>query len=148
MSLESDVVAMLAAAREAGRRLALASTEQKNSALLELAKIIRGSRAAIVEANAKDLDRARSQGRTGAFVERLMLNEARIEAMAKSVEEVVALRDPVREAIESWTRPNGLQIRKVRVPLGLIAMVYESRPNVTVDAAVLCIKSGNAVVLR
>jgi glutamate-5-semialdehyde dehydrogenase len=148
MSLESDIVAMLAAAREAGRRLALASTEQKNAALLELAKIIRGSRAAIVEANAKDLDRARSQGRTGAFVERLMLNDARIEAMAKSVEEVAALRDPVGEAIESWTRPNGLEIQKVRVPLGLIAMVYESRPNVTVDAAVLCIKSGNSVMLR
>ena len=148
MSLESDVVAMLAAARAAGHRLALASTEQKNEALRAIAKIIRGSRGAIVEANTKDLERARSQGRGGAFVERLTLNDARIESMAKSVEEVVALRDPVGEEMESWERPNGLKIKKVRVPLGLIAMVYESRPNVTVDAAVLCIKSGNAVVLR
>jgi glutamate-5-semialdehyde dehydrogenase len=148
MSLESEVIAMLTDARAAGRQLGLASTEHKNTALRALAKIIRNSSIAILSANAKDLGRARGQGRTGAFVERLTLNEARIEAMARSVEEVVALRDPVGDEIEAWRRPNGLMIRKVRVPLGLIAMVYESRPNVTVDAAVLCLKSGNAVVLR
>ena len=148
MSLESDVIAMLTRARAAGRKLALASTEQKNAALLELAKILRASRKTILDANAKDLDRARSQGRAGAFLERLTLNDARIDAMAKSVEEVVALRDPVGDEMDSWRRPNGLMIRKVRVPLGLIAMVYESRPNVTVDAAVLCLKAGDAVVLR
>ncbi|MGO9450932.1 MAG: glutamate-5-semialdehyde dehydrogenase [Candidatus Binataceae bacterium] len=148
MSLESDVTAMLARARSAGRTLALAPTDQKDAALHALAKIIRGSRTAILAANAKDLDRARSQGRTGAFVERLMLNDARIETMAKSVGEVAALRDPVGSEIESWQRPNGLVISKIRVPLGLIAIIYESRPNVTVDAASLCLKSGNAVVLR
>lgn len=148
MSLESDVIAMLTRARAAGRKLALASTEQKNAALLELAKILRASHKTILDANAKDLDRARSQGRAGAFLERLTLNDARIDAMAKSVEEVAALRDPVGDEMESWRRPNGLMIRKVRVPLGLIAMVYESRPNVTVDAAVLCLKAGDAVVLR
>src|SRR5581483_11277687 len=148
MSLESDVIAMLARTRAAGRKLALVPTEQKNAALRELAQIIRASHAAILAANAKDLDRARSIGRAGAFLERLTLNPARIEAMAKSVEEVAALRDPVGDEIESWRRPNGLVIRKVRVPLGLIAIIYESRPNVTVDAAVLCFKSGNAVVLR
>jgi len=148
MSLESDVIAMLARARSAGRKLGLASTAQKDAALQALAKIIRASRAAILAANAKDLERARSQGRTGAFVERLMLNDARIETMAKSVDEVAALRDPVSSEIESWQRPNGLAIRKIRVPLGLIAIIYESRPNVTVDAAALCLKSGNAVVLR
>jgi len=148
MSLESEVIAMLTDARAAGRQLGLASTEHKNAALRALAKIIRNSSIAILSANAKDLGRARGQGRTGAFVERLTLNEARIEAMARSVEEVAALRDPVGDEIEAWRRPNGLVIRKVRVPLGLIAMVYESRPNVTVDAAVLCLKSGNAVVLR
>jgi glutamate-5-semialdehyde dehydrogenase len=148
MSLESDVTAMLARARAAGRKLALAQAEQKNAALLALAKIVRASRGAILEANARDLDRARSHGRAGAFLERLTLNESRIEAMARSVEEVAALRDPVGEEIEALQRPNGLAIRKIRVPLGLIAIVYESRPNVTVDAAVLCLKSGNAVALR
>jgi len=148
MSLESEVTAMLARARAAGRKLALAHSEQKNAALLALAKIIRASRSAILEANARDLDRARSHGRAGAFLERLTLNESRIEAMARSVEEVAALRDPVGEEIEARQRPNGLAIHKIRVPLGLIAIVYESRPNVTVDAAVLCLKSGNAVALR
>jgi glutamate-5-semialdehyde dehydrogenase len=148
MSLESDVIAMLASARAAGRKLALAHTEQKNAALLALAKIVRASRSEILEANARDLDRARSHGRAGAFLERLTLNEGRIEAMAKSAEEVAALRDPVGEEIETRRRPNGLTIRKLRVPLGLIAIVYESRPNVTVDAAALCLKSGNAVALR
>jgi glutamate-5-semialdehyde dehydrogenase len=148
MSLESDVTAMLARARAAGRKLALAHAEQKNAALLALAKILRASRSAILEANRRDLDRARSHGRAGAFLERLTLNESRIEAMARSAEEVAALRDPVGEEIETRQRPNGLTIRKLRVPLGLIAIVYESRPNVTVDAAVLCLKSGNAVALR
>jgi glutamate-5-semialdehyde dehydrogenase len=148
MSLEAEVTAMLIQARDAGRTLALAPTEQKNVALLALAKIIRTSRQTILTANAKDLERSRSQGRTAAFVERLTLNETRIEAMARSVEEVAALRDPVGGEIESWQRPNGLAIRKVRVPLGLIAIVYESRPNVTIDAAALCLKSGNGVVLR
>lgn len=148
MSLESEVIGMLARARAAGRRLALAHTEQKNTALIALAKIVRASRSAILEANARDLDRARSHGRAGAFLERLTLSETRIEAMARSAEEVAALRDPVGEEIEARQRPNGLAIRKIRVPLGLIAIVYESRPNVTVDAAALCLKSGNAVVLR
>jgi glutamate-5-semialdehyde dehydrogenase len=148
MSLESDVITMLASARAAGRKLALAHTEQKTAALLALAKIVRASRSAILEANARDLERARSHGRVGAFLERLTLNESRIEAMARSVEEVAALRDPVGDEIEARQRPNGLAIRKIRVPLGLIAIVYESRPNVTVDAAVLCLKSGNATVLR
>ena len=148
MSLEAEVTAMLIQARDAGRTLALAPTAQKNVALLALAKIIRTSRQTILTANAKDLERSRSQGRTAAFVERLTLNETRIEAMARSVEEVAALRDPVGGEIESWQRPNGLAIRKVRVPLGLIAIVYESRPNVTIDAAALCLKSGNGVVLR
>jgi glutamate-5-semialdehyde dehydrogenase len=148
MSLESDVIAMLASARAAGRKLALAHAEQKNAALLALAKILRASRGAILEANALDLDRARSHGRAGAFLERLTLNESRIEAMARSVEEVAALPDPVGEEIDARQRPNGLAICKIRVPLGLIAIVYESRPNVTIDAAVLCLKSGNAVALR
>ena len=110
--------------------------------------MLRAERGAILAANAADLDRARGFGMAGAFVERLTLNEARIEAMARSVEEVAALPDPVGEVIARWRRPNGLEISQVRVPIGVIAIIYESRPNVTVDAGVLGLKAGNAVVLR
>ena len=101
---------------------------------MALAAMLRAERGAILAANASDLDRARSSGMAGAFVERLTLNEARIDAMARSVEEVAALPDPVGEAIARWRRPNGLEISQVRVPIGVIAIIYESRPNVTVDA--------------
>ncbi|MGH7781599.1 MAG: glutamate-5-semialdehyde dehydrogenase [Candidatus Binataceae bacterium] len=148
MSLESDVVAMLSAARAAARKLALASTGQKNAALLTLAAMIRKSKSAILTANRIDLERARGGRRAGAFVERLTLNDDRIEAAARGVIEVAALPDPVGAVIDSWERPNGLRIEKRRVPIGLIAIIYESRPNVTVDAAALCLKAGNAAVLR
>ena len=148
MSLEADITAALARAREAAGKLALATTGQKNAALRELAPMIRASRAAILAANRNDLDRARSEGRTGAFVERLTLNDDRIDKIAQGVDEVAALPDPVGRTIEKWRRPNGLEICKVGVPIGVIAIIYESRPNVTVDAGVLCLKAGNAVVLR
>jgi glutamate-5-semialdehyde dehydrogenase len=148
MSLESDILATLARSREAAAKLALATTERKNAALVELARTLRAARAEILAANARDLARARDGGLAGAFVERLTLNPARIEAMAHSVEQVAALPDPVGRTIECWRRPNGLEIRKVGVPIGLIAIIYESRPNVTVDAAVLCLKAGDGVVLR
>ncbi len=149
MSLESEIVESLHAARAASHKLALASTEDKNRALRRLAAELRGAREHILAANRADLERARRQSdSTTAFIERLTLNDARIEAMARSVEEVAGLPDPVGETMASWTRPNGLRIAQVRVPLGLIAIIYESRPNVTVDAAALCLKSGNAVVLR
>ena len=146
--LEEQIISTLKRAREASRSLALASTTTKNGALFWLAKALRANAGAIVEANRKDLEGAKSSGRTGAFLERLTLNDARIEAMATSVEEVAALPDPVGDVIESFHRPNGLRIEKVRVPLGVIAIVYESRPNVTIDAGVLTLKSGSAVVLR
>jgi len=148
MTLEEQILSSLKNARRAASTLALCPTDRKNAALTLLARTIREQTPAIVAANRIDLEGAKSTGRTGAFVERLTLNEARIEAMAKSVEEVVALPDPVGEVIEHWTRPNGLDISKVRVPLGLIAIVYESRPNVTIDAGVLTLKAGSAVVLR
>ncbi len=148
MTLEAQILSQLRKAREASRSLALCSTERKNAALLSLAKALRANTPAILEANRKDLEVAKNSGRAGAFLERLTLSDARIAAMAKSVEEVAALPDPVGEVIESWSRPNGLQIRKVRVPLGVIAIIYESRPNVTIDAGVLTFKSGSAVVLR
>jgi glutamate-5-semialdehyde dehydrogenase len=148
MSLETQIISQLKKAREASRSLALCSTERKNATLTSLAKALRANVKAILEANRKDLDVARNSGRAGAFLERLTLNDARVASMAKSVEEVATLPDPVGEVIESWSRPNGLQIQKVRVPLGVIAIIYESRPNVTIDAGVLTFKSGSAVVLR
>ncbi|HEY6395285.1 MAG TPA: glutamate-5-semialdehyde dehydrogenase [Candidatus Binataceae bacterium] len=148
MTLETEIVAALKKARAASHSLALAGAEIKNAALAKLAGALRASRGAILAANGKDLARARADGRSGAFVERLSLDNDRIEAMARSVEEVAALPDPVGSVIEKWRRPNGLEISKVRVPLGVVAIIYESRPNVTVDAAVLGLKAGNAVVLR
>jgi glutamate-5-semialdehyde dehydrogenase len=148
MTLDSEVIAALTRARSAAPRMALATTPEKNLALKKLAGAIRASADKVIAANQKDLRRASEDGRTGAFVERLTLNPARIEAMAHSVEEVAALPDPVGGVIERNTRPNGLEISKVRVPLGVIAMIYESRPNVTIDAGALCFKAGNAVVLR
>ena len=148
MTVEADTISALTRARAAAPRMALATTVQKNDFLRRLARGIRGSRAEIISANALDLERARKSGRGGAFVERLTLDDRRIEAMAAGVLQVEALDDPVGTTIERWTRPNGLRIEKVRVPIGLIAMIYESRPNVTVDAAALTLKSGNAVVLR
>jgi glutamate-5-semialdehyde dehydrogenase len=148
VSLEAETLIALKRAREAARTLALCTSARKNQALGALAAMLRNERAAILAANAGDLDRARGSGMAGAFVERLTLSDARIEAMARAVEEVAALPDPVGEVIARWRRPNGLEISQVRVPIGVIAIIYESRPNVTVDAGVLALKAGNAVVLR
>jgi glutamate-5-semialdehyde dehydrogenase len=148
MSLETETLDALKRARHAARALALCSSAQKNQALGVLAAMLREEHRAILAANAGDLDRARGLGMAGAFVERLTLNDARIEAMTRGVEEVAALPDPVGEVIARWRRPNGLEISQVRVPIGVIAIIYESRPNVTVDAGVLGLKAGNAVVLR
>jgi glutamate-5-semialdehyde dehydrogenase len=148
MRLEEEILSLLKKTRAAAASLALCPTELKNQALLALAAALRAQTGSILEANRRDLENARAAGRAGAFIERLTLSEARIEALAKSVEEVAALPDPVGEIIEQWRRPNGLQISKVRVPIGVIAVIYESRPNVTIDAGVLTVKAGNAVVLR
>src|SRR5215472_15753102 len=148
MSLEAETIAALKRARAAAPKVALATTAQKNDLLRRLATAIRGSRAEIIRANADDVERARKAGRRGAMVERLALDDKKIEAMAVGVLQVEALHDPVGTTIEQWTRPNGLEIRKISVPIGLIAMIYESRPNVTIDAAALTLKAGNAVVLR
>ena len=148
MSLEAETLALLGRARAASRGLALSSTERKDRALGALAAMLRERGGEILAANAEDIARARLAGIAGAFVDRLKLSEARIEAMARGVEEVAALPDPVGETISRWRRPNGLEISQVRVPIGVIAIIYESRPNVTVDAGVLGLKAGNAVVLR
>ena len=147
-SIEPMMLYMGRLAREAAHALALAPTEAKNRALEAMAARLEANAEKILNANVQDLDAARAKGRDQAFLDRLMLDKARVAAMAKGLREVAALPDPVGQVIASWTRPNGLEISRVRVPLGVIGIVYESRPNVTADAAALCLKSGNAVILR
>ena len=137
-----------AASRAAARELALAPSDVKNAALHAMAKAVRGAEAGILSANAHDLDAARAAGQTSAFIDRLTLTPDRIEAMAQGLEAIAALPDPVGETAASWDRPNGLRIERVRVPIGVIGIIYESRPNVTADAGALCMKSGNAAILR
>ena len=136
------------AAREAAKALALATTAQKNDALMAMAAKIRRSAADILSENSRDLENARRKDLKGSFLDRLTLNEARLEAIAKGLEEIAALPDPVGEVMAKWKRPNGLEISRVRVPIGVIGIIYESRPNVTADAGGLCLKSGNAAILR
>lgn len=132
-------------ARAAYQTLAEATTEQKNAALHAAAKALRANMASILNANSKDVQQS---GVTGAMLERLILNEARVEAMAKGLEDIAALPDPVGAILAEWERPNGLKIARVAVPLGVIGIIYESRPNVTADAGALCLKAGNAAILR
>ena len=135
-------------ARAAARALALCSKDQKNAALRAMADAIEAAEADILAANAKDLEAAPGYGLNAAAVDRLRLDAGRIRAMAEGVREVVDLPDPCGEIIREWTRPNGMKITKIRVPIGVVGIIYESRPNVTADAAVLCVKSGNACILR
>jgi glutamate-5-semialdehyde dehydrogenase len=136
------------AALEASAVLAQASTQQKNEALVAAAKAMRACAADILGANAKDMDSARARNLSGALLDRLKLDEKRVEGIARAIDDVVALPDPIGAISAEWTRPNGLHIQRVRVPLGVIGIIYESRPNVTADAGALCLKSGNAVILR
>lgn len=136
------------AAQAAVHELALATTEAKNLALIEGAKAIRTHKATIQVANEQDVAAAKAKGLTPALIDRLVLNDARIEAMAKGLEAVAELPDPVGRVLAEWDRPNGLKIRRIAVPLGVIGVIYESRPNVTADAGALCLKAGNAVILR
>jgi glutamate-5-semialdehyde dehydrogenase len=135
-------------ARVAARKIASASTAAKNGSLIAAAKSIEQNASAILAANAKDVARAREAGHDAAFVDRLTLSEKSIHAMADGLREVATLADPVGEISELRFRPSGIQVGKMRVPLGVIGMIYESRPNVTADAAALCLKSGNACILR
>jgi len=128
--------------------LALADTAAKNAALSAAAGAIRAGAARILEANARDLSAARGANLTEALLDRLALDEKRVESMARGIEDVMALPDPIGATAAQWQRPNGLRIQRVRVPLGVIGIIYESRPNVTADAGALCLKSGNAVILR
>src|SRR5258708_18432489 len=135
-------------ARAAARVLALAGTAQKDQALAAMAEQIRARQGDILAANALDVAEAKASGATSAFLDRLALDERRVAAMAEGLEVVRALADPVGAVTERWTRPNGMTIERVRVPLGVVGIIYESRPNVTADAAALCLKAGNAAILR
>ncbi|MBS7543716.1 glutamate-5-semialdehyde dehydrogenase [Ancylobacter oerskovii] len=135
-------------ARAGARRLALAPAATKEAALKAAAETIRADAAAILAANAEDVARARTAGLTEALIDRLTLTPARLEATAAGVAEIATLPDPVGKVTESWERPNGLRLERVRTPLGVVGVIYESRPNVTADAGSLCLKAGNAVILR
>jgi glutamate-5-semialdehyde dehydrogenase len=135
-------------ARAAARVLSLSPPEQKDQALAAMERAIRANAAAILATNAEDVTEARASGVASAFIDRLTLTPARVEAMAEGIAAVRNIADPVGVVTESWQRPNGMTIERVRVPLGVVAVIFESRPNVAADAGVLCLKSGNAVILR
>jgi glutamate-5-semialdehyde dehydrogenase len=147
-ALEPLMVRIGKAARAAAAELALASSEQKNRALAAMADAVEAGTHEIVTANAAEVAAAKAKGLEAAFVDRLMVDKARVQAMAESLRAIAGLPDPVGEVTAQWQRPNGLMIRRVRVPLGVIGIIYESRPNVTSDAGGLALKSGNAAILR
>ena len=147
-SLEETMNAMGAQAAIAARELGRATTEQKNNALIAAAQNLRAQTEELLTANRLDMDIAKEAGLNNARLDRIALDAGRVEGIAKALEDVAALPDPVGDVMARWDRPNGLDISRVRVPLGVIGVIYESRPNVTADAAALCLKSGNAVILR
>ena len=147
-SLEETMNAMGTQAAIAARELGRATTEQKNNALIAAAQKLRAQTEELLTANRLDMDIAKEAGLNNARLDRIALDASRVEGIAKALEDVAALPDPVGDMMARWDRPNGLDISRVRVPLGVIGVIYESRPNVTADAAALCLKSGNAVILR
>jgi glutamate-5-semialdehyde dehydrogenase len=148
MDIANEILKLGQQARAAARRLVNLSSEQKNRILEAMADQLLADEATILEANARDLENARKNGLSHAMIDRLTLNPQRLAGIAKALREVAALPDPVGEQLAEWSRPNGLKIRKVRVPIGVIGIIFESRPNVTADAASLCFKTGNATILR
>ncbi len=150
--IDDDIAAVMRslgeAAQGAASALAVVSTDMKNAALMAAAAAIRANAAGILAANAKDMEAAQGRDLSAALLDRLELDDSRVEGMAKGLEEVAELPDPVGAVMAQWSRPNGLDISRVRVPLGVIGIIYESRPNVTADAGGLCLKSGNAAILR
>jgi len=148
MSMEVTVKEIAATARTAGQQMARISTAQKDGALIAIADCLQKKAEDIFFANRIDLKQARDNGLSAPMIERLTVTDATIDSMANGLREVVALGDPIGAVTDSWRRPNGLEVSRVRIPLGVIGIIYESRPNVTVDAAGLCLKAGNAVILR
>ena len=147
-TVKNSVEQVCRAAKAAASLIARADASRKNAALAGMAKGLREGSEGIKAENRKDVDAAKAKGLSGAMVDRLLLTDDRIRQMADGIEEVIALPDPVGEVLKMWRRPNGLWVGRMRIPLGVIGIIYESRPNVTADAAALCVKSGNAVVLR
>lgn len=145
---EKSLLQKLDSAKTSARKLARLSSHQKNQALLAMADLLVKGEDDILQANKRDLLSAKEKGLSLALMDRLMLDSGRIKAMAETLRDIANLQDPVGEVVKMWLRPNGLQIGKMRVPIGVIAIIYESRPNVTADAAALCLKAGNAVILR
>lgn len=148
MELKKKIITMAKDAQEASRELALVSTKLKNKALVSMAKSLKANKSFILSQNRKDIANARKKGMRDSLIDRLMLNEKRLNEMSRSLMQVAALKDYVGETIKSWRRPNGLLISKVRVPIGVIAIIYEARPNVTSDCIGLCLKSSNSVILK
>jgi glutamate-5-semialdehyde dehydrogenase len=148
MGSQEAVIGLCRAARQAARVLARAPTDTKNRCLHDAAARLRANRSRLLEANTADVQRGRDAGLSPALLDRLTLSDSRVEAMANGLDAVAQLPDPVGETIAQWRRPNGLEIAQVRIPLGVVGVIYESRPNVTADAAALCLKAGNAVVLK
>jgi glutamate-5-semialdehyde dehydrogenase len=148
LSLKEEALVLGRQAKAAARKLAPLSSAEKNRALALMAEKLQAQTAFLVQENQKDLELAQRNGVSAAVRDRIALDPSRVQAMAKGVREVAALPDPVREVVKMWRRPNGLQVGRMRIPLGVIGMIYEARPNVTADAAALCLKSGNAVILR
>src|SRR5688572_431652 len=147
-TLQETIHQMGRQARAAAYRLAQLSGEEKNTILRAMAAAIRRRSQEILAANALDLAAGKEKGLSAAMLDRLLLDEKRIEAMAAGIDQVATLPDPTGEIMDAWERPNGIRISQVRVPIGTIGIIYESRPNVTADAAVLCFKTGNATILR
>lgn len=148
MSIREEIIAQARGAKRAAEILANLSTEMKDAALEAIATELENSMEEILAENRKDLEAGEKAGLSKALLDRLLLNEARIRGMAEGLREIIKLKDPVGDVIEMWRRPNGLMVGKMRVPIGVIGIIYEARPNVTIDAAGLCLKAGNAVILR
>jgi len=148
MEIKAFVLSKAREAKEGARSIAKASSRQKNAALLKMAEALKKRSKELIRENAKDIAFAKKKGLSKAMIDRLTLNEKRINEMAQGLIEVAALPDPVGEVLKMWQRPNGMTVGKMRVPIGVIGIIYESRPNVTADATSLCMKAGNAVILR
>jgi len=148
MSFKEEALRLGKQARLAARQLAPLASAQKDRALLRMAEALEAKRAFLVAENQRDIEAAKAAHVPSALLDRIALTSKRVEAMAQAVRDVAALADPVRDVVKMWRRPNGLQVGRMRIPLGVIGMIYEARPNVTADAAALCLKSGNAVILR
>ena len=146
--IKTEIIKIGKDAKSASQILSMASKEIKNESLLNMANLIEKDSDKILEANSKDMENAKNKGISDAFLDRLLLDQKRISAISDGLKSIVELADPVGEEMARWQRPNGLDISRVRTPLGVIGVIYESRPNVTADAGALCLKAGNAVILR